>query len=225
VLETKNYSKTIDEDKLVTENIGLINMAVKRYTGFGVDYEDLFQIGAIGLVKAARGFDKSKNIKFSTYAVAKIVGEIKTYLRDNGEIKVPRSVKEQKFRIEKARRALTLELGREPKISELAAKCNIPAEEIIYALDATQGTCSLDASVEEGGVIAKTSSEENKSLNRIMITQLLDTLDTNERRLIVLRFFADRTQSEISKELGLSQVAVSRLEKKVLKKLKERAEE
>ena len=83
----------IDEDKLVTENMGLINMAIKRYLGFGVDYEDLFQIGAVGLIKAARGFDASKNLKFSTYAVAKIIGEVKTYLRDNGEIKVPRSVK------------------------------------------------------------------------------------------------------------------------------------
>lgn len=86
----------IDEDKLVTENMGLINMAIKRYLGFGVDYEDLFQIGAVGLIKAARGFDASKNLKFSTYAVAKIIGEVKTYLRDNGEIKVPRSVKRTK---------------------------------------------------------------------------------------------------------------------------------
>ena len=213
----------VDEEKLVTENMGLISMAVKRYTGFGVDYEDLFQIGAIGLVKAAKAFDRGKNLKFSTYAVAKIIGEIKTYLRDNGEIKVSRSVKEQKFKIERTRSELITELGREPRISEISLRCGIAAEDIIYALDATQASASLDATVEEGGVIAGIDSGEEQSLNRVMIAQLLDTLESEERKLILLRFFADRTQAEISKELGLSQVAVSRLEKKVLKKLKDTA--
>lgn len=213
----------VDEEKLVTENMGLISMAVKRYTGFGVDYEDLFQIGAIGLVKAAKAFDRGKNLKFSTYAVAKIIGEIKTYLRDNGEIKVSRSVKEQKFKIERTRSELITELGREPRISEISLRCGIAAEDIIYALDATQTSASLDATVEEGGVIAGIDSGEEQSLNRVMIAQLLDTLESEERKLILLRFFADRTQAEISKELGLSQVAVSRLEKKVLKKLKDQA--
>ena len=128
------------QDKLVAENMGLINLAAKRYLGFGVDYEDLFQIGSIGLIKAAKAFDESKNLKFSTYAVAKITGEIKTYLRDNGEIKIPRSVKEQKFKIEKVRSELLNSLGREPKISEIAQKSGIAAEDIIYALDATRST-------------------------------------------------------------------------------------
>lgn len=213
----------VNEEKLVTDNMGLINMAVKRYVGFGVDYEDLFQIGAIGLVKAARGFDVSKNLKFSTYAVAKIVGEIKTYLRDNGEIKVPRNIKEQKFKIERTRNELIKELGREPHISEISTRCGIETEDIIYALDATQTAASLDAPSDEGGVIAGIESGEEQTLDRVMISELLDTLSADERRLIVMRFFADKTQSEISKELGLSQVAVSRLEKKVLKKLKEKA--
>lgn len=213
----------VDEEKLVTDNMGLINLAVKRYTGFGVDYEDLFQIGAIGLVKAARGFDISKNLKFSTYAVAKIVGEIKTYLRDNGEIKVPRGVKEQKFKIERTRSELVNETGREPQISEISERCGISPEDIIYALDATQAAASLDAPVEEGGVVAGVDSSEETTLDRVMISELLETLTVEERKLIVLRFFADRTQAEISRELGLSQVAVSRLEKKVLKKLKEKA--
>ena len=214
----------IDEDKLVTENMGLINMAIKRYLGFGVDYEDLFQIGAVGLIKAARGFDASKNLKFSTYAVAKIIGEVKSYLRDNGEIKVPRSVKEQKFRIERTHTELLRELGREPRISEISQRCGIAVDDIVYALDATQSTVSLDLPPDEGGVtVGSDGQEEEQTLNRVMIAQLLSTLQANERRLIVLRFFNDKTQAEISKELGLSQVAVSRLEKKVLQKLKEKA--
>lgn len=214
----------IDEDKLVTENMGLINMAIKRYLGFGVDYEDLFQIGAVGLIKAARGFDASKNLKFSTYAVAKIIGEVKTYLRDNGEIKVPRSVKEQKFRIERTHTELLRELGREPRISEISQRCGIAVDDIVYALDATQSTVSLDLPPDEGGVtVGSGEQEEERTLDRVMIAQLLSTLQANERRLIVLRFFNDKTQAEISKELGLSQVAVSRLEKKVLQKLKEKA--
>lgn len=213
----------LDEDKLVTENMGLINMALKRYLGFGVDYEDLFQIGAIGLIKAAKAFDTSKNLKFSTYAVAKIVGEIKTYLRDNGEIKVSRSVKEQKFKIERTHSELVKELGREPKISEISERCGIAPEDIIYALDATQSTVSLDIPADEGGITVGTDSSEERVLDRVMITDLLKTLNAEERKLIVLRYFADKTQSEISKELDMSQVAVSRLEKKILKKLKEKA--
>lgn len=214
---------TVDENRLITDNMGLINMVVKRYTGFGVDYEDLFQIGSVGLIKAAKAFDASKNLQFSTYAVAKITGEIKTYLRDNGEIKVSRSVKEQKFRIEKANRELTIELGREPKISEIASRCAITPEEVVYALDATQATVSLDLPADEGGVTVGSSYDEEKTLDRVMISELLNLLNVQERQLITLRYFADKTQSETSKELGLSQVAVSRLEKKVLKKLKEKA--
>ncbi len=212
-----------DENTLVTQNIGLINMAVKKYVGFGVDYDDLFQIGAVGLVKAAKAFDASKNLQFSTYAVTKIIGEIKTYLRDNGEIKVPRNVKEQKFKIHKANSILLKELGREPKISEIAEYTGISSEDIIYALDATQSTVSLDIPVEEGGVTVGSSSQEDAAIERIMISQLLSSLDATERKLIVMRYFADKTQADISKELGMSQVQVSRLEKKTLAKLKKLA--
>ena len=213
--------KTTNEQKLVTDNIGLINMAVKKYLGFGVDYDDLFQIGAVGLVKAAKAFDSSKNLRFSTYAVTKIVGEIKTYLRDNGEIKVPRNIKEQKFKIHRANSVLLKELGREPKLSEIAEYTGISTEDIIYALDATQNTVSLDIPPDEGGVTIGSSIQEDNVIEKIMISQLLATLPPDERKLIVMRYFADKTQSEISKELGLTQVQVSRLEKKILSRLKE----
>ncbi len=216
-------ASVLDEEKLVTDNLGLINMAVKRYIGFGVDYEDLFQIGAVGLVKAAKAFDQSKNLKFSTYAVAKIIGEIKTYLRDNGEIKVPRSVKEQKFKIEKAHSQLLKELGREPKISEISQYTGIAPEDIIYALDATRATVSLDLPPDEGGVTVCADAKEDETLDKIMVSQLLSSLPPDERRLIVLRFFADKTQAEISKALGISQVQVSRMEKKILEKLRQKS--
>ena len=137
---------------------------------------------------------------------------------------MPRSVKEQKFRIERTHTELLRELGREPRISEISQRCGIAVDDIVYALDATQSTVSLDLPPDEGGVtVGSDGQEEEQTLNRVMIAQLLSTLQANERRLIVLRFFNDKTQAEISKELGLSQVAVSRLEKKVLQKLKEKA--
>jgi len=216
-------ASVIDEEKLVTDDMGLISMAVKRYIGFGVDYEDLFQIGAVGLVKAAKAFDRSKNLKFSTYAVAKIIGEIKTYLRDNGEIKIPRSVKEQKFKIEKAHSQLLKELGREPKISEISQYTGIPPEDIIYALDATQATVSLDLPPDEGGITVCSDAKEDETLDKIMVSQMLSSLPPDERRLIVLRFFADKTQAEISRALGISQVQVSRMEKRILEKLRKDA--
>ena len=211
----------LDEQKLVTENMGLINLAAKKYIGFGVDYEDLFQIGAIGLVKAAKAFDDTKNIKFSTYAVTKIIGEIKTYLRDNGEIKVPRRVKEQKFKIEKAHSYLLKELGREPRISEIEQHTGISADEIIYALDATQKAISLDIPPDEGGITVGSSSQEEFTINKIMISQMLSQLSPDDRKIITLRYFKDKTQAQISKALGLSQVQVSRAEKRILDKLRE----
>ncbi|MBQ7971547.1 MAG: sigma-70 family RNA polymerase sigma factor, partial [Clostridia bacterium] len=131
------------QDRLVEENLGLVRMAVQRYRGFGVEDEDLMQIGSIGLIKAARDFDPEKEVRFSTYAVAKIIGEIKTYLRDNGSIKVSRKYKEDKLKIDRAARALTQKLGREPHISELAEYTSLSQEEILSAMEATRPTVSL----------------------------------------------------------------------------------
>ncbi len=210
-------------DRLITDNMGLINMAIKRFVGFGVDYEDLFQIGSVGLIKAARAYDSGKNVRFSTYAVAKIIGEVKSYLRDNGQIKVSRGVKENKLKIERAHSQLIFELGREPRLSEIAKRCSISPEDAVFALDATRAALSLDLPPEEGGVTVGDNEQERHALDRVLVSQLLGQLEPDERRLIVLRYFCDKTQTEVSKEMGLSQVAVSRLEKKVLKKLREKA--
>ena len=211
-------------DRLVEDNLGLVRMAIKRYRGFGVEDEDLMQIGSMGLIKAARDFDPQKQVQFSTYAVAKIVGEIKTYLRDNGSIKVSRKYKEDKFRIDRAGRQLTQELGREPKLSELAEATGLSPEEILTATDATQPTLSLDLPPEEGGVNPSIESPEEQALNRVMTTEILHTLPTVERQLIVLRYFKDMTQSKTAEQLGLSQVAVSRMEKRILANLRKRFE-
>lgn len=208
------------QDRLVEENLGLVRMAVQRYRGFGVEEDDLMQIGSVGLIKAARDFDPEKEVRFSTYAVAKIIGEIKTYLRDNGSIKVSRKYKEDKLKIDRAARILTQELGREPRISELAEYTCLSQEAILSAMEATRPTVSLDLPPEEGGIAPKLSSPENHIIERVWVREMLATLSPDERRLMVLRYFMDQTQSVTAAELGMSQVAVSRLEKKILLKLK-----
>ncbi len=208
------------QDRLVEENLGLVRMAIKRYRGFGVEDEDLMQIGSMGLIKAARDYDPQKQVQFSTYAVAKIVGEIKTYLRDNGSVKISRKYKEDKLKIDRAARALTQRLGREPKLSELEEETGLDAEAILSATEATQAPLSLDLPPEEGGVTPSIGSPEEEALDRVLTREILTSLPPRERRLIVLRFFMEQTQSATAKELGMSQVAVSRLEKKILTELK-----
>lgn len=210
------------KDRLVEDNLGLVRMAIKRYRGFGVEDEDLMQIGSVGLIKAARDFDESKQVQFSTYAVTKIIGEIKTYLRDNGSVKVSRKYKEDKLKIDRASRELIQRLGREPKLSELAAETGLDQEAILTATEATQPAVSLDLPPEEGGVTPSIGSPEEEALDRVLTREMLGTLPPTERRLIVLRFFMDQTQSVTAKELGMSQVAVSRLEKKILTQLREK---
>lgn len=210
------------KDRLIEENIGLVRMAIKRYRGFGVEDEDLMQIGSVGLIKAARDYDAEKKVQFSTYAVAKIIGEIKTYLRDNGSIKVSRKYKEDKLKIDRATRALSQKLGREPKLSELSAECGLSPEEILTATEATQATLSLDLPPEEGGITPGTPSIEDETLDRVVVGEMLANLSPTERRLMVLRYFLDQTQSVTAAELGMSQVAVSRLEKKILNQLREK---
>ena len=202
--------------------MGLVRMAVKRYRGFGVDDEDLLQIGAVGLVKAARDFDAEKQIRFSTYAVTKIIGEIKTYLRDNGSVKVSRKYKEDKLKADRAARDLTQQLGREPRISELAEATGLTEEAILTAVEATRPTVSLDLPPEEGGVTPKLPSPEEEALDRVVTREMLRSLPPRERQLIVLRYFMDQTQSVTARELGMTQVAVSRLEKKILTALRKK---
>ena len=216
-------------EQLVEENVGLIWCVVKRFTGRGVETEDLFQIGSIGLLKAIDKFDLSYDVKFSTYAVPMITGEIKRFLRDNGMIKVSRSLKELSYKAFQAREKLQEQLGREPDIEELAEELKIGKEELAMAMEAGSEVESLQRPVyqKDGNTVPlmeKLTEEVNREetvINHVAVSQLLGELEREERQLLYLRYYADKTQSEIGKLMGISQVQVSRMEKRILNRLRE----
>lgn len=217
-------------DILIEENLGLIHHVVKRFLGRGVEAEDLFQIGAVGLVKAVDRFDLSFGVRFSTYAVPMIAGEIRRFLRDDSMIKVSRSLKELAVRAAGLREQLLMERGEEPRVEELAARLQVEAAELVQAMDSCAEVESLQKVVSQGDRegtslmerVEQDRDEQEELLRRMLLEELLASLDPKERRLIVLRFFHDRTQTQVAEELGMSQVQVSRLEKKILLALKSR---
>ena len=217
-------------DILIEENMGLIHHVVKRFLGRGVEAEDLFQIGAVGLVKAVDRFDLSFGVRLSTYAVPMIAGEIKRFLRDDSMIKVSRSLKELAVKAARLREQLLMERGEEPGVDELAERLRVEPEELVQAMDSCTEVESLQKVISQGdgeGVslmerVEQGKDEQEALLRRILLEELLSSLDPKERRLIVLRFFHDRTQTQVASELGMSQVQVSRLEKKILSALKEK---
>lgn len=216
--------------QIVEENTGLVWCVVRRFTGRGTDAEDLFQIGTIGLLKAIDKFDLSYDVKFSTYAVPMISGEIKRFLRDDGMIKVSRSLKELSYKAYQAQEVLGRLLGREATVTEIAAYLEVTPGELTMAMDACTDVESLQRPVykkegQEMSLMEKVGKEdgaEEKVIDQLLIRELLTTLDKEERRLIYLRYFAEKTQMQTGKELGISQVQVSRMEKKILKNLRER---
>lgn len=215
-------------EQLVEENVGLIWCVVKRFYGRGLESEDLFQIGSIGLLKAIDKFELSYDVKFSTYAVPMISGEIKRFLRDDGMIKVSRTLKELSYKIFQTREKLLDLLGREPTIEELAEKMQIDKEEIVEALEAGSEVESIYKPIhqKEGNEIRlmdkleEKEHREEKILDHMLLQQLLGTLEKEERTLIYMRYFQDKTQSQVGKELGISQVQVSRMEKKIMENLR-----
>lgn len=217
-------------DTLFQENIGLVYSVAKRFTGRGVEMEDLFQIGSIGLLKAVDKFDLSYDVKFSTYAVPMIMGEIKRFLRDDGILKVSRSLKESHYKVYQLREVLERKLGREPTLLELSGEMGIPMEELVLIMESKVEVESLQKTIYQGegteiSLQDKLPEQENQQehvLDRIFLEEILDTLDVKQRQLIFMRYFQDMTQTEIAKELGVSQVQVSRMEKKILEKLRGR---
>ena len=214
--------------QLVEENVGLVWCVVRRFYGRGVEAEDLFQIGSIGLLKAIDKFDLSFDVKFSTYAVPMISGEIKRFLRDDGMIKVSRSLKELSYKAYLVREKMQEDLQRDPTVEELAREMQVDKEDLVMALDAANEVESLYKPIyqKDGNEVAlvdkleEKERQEDKILNRMLLKQLLDELDEDARTLIYLRYFANKTQTEVGKELGISQVQVSRMEKKILKTLR-----
>ena len=216
-------------DKLVADNMGLIWSIVRRFAGRGHEMEDLFQIGSIGLLKAIDKFDLSYDVKFSTYAVPMITGEIKRFLRDDGMIKVSRSLKEIAYKAKTAKEMMNNRLGREPTIDELAEELGICVEELAVALESGAEVESIYKTIYHGDgntislidKIEETENDNEKLLNRIVLQELISALEPQEKRIITMRYFLDKTQTEIAKELGISQVQVSRLEKKILKSMRD----
>lgn len=216
-------------DILVETNLGLVHHIVKRFIGRGHDPQDLFQIGSIGLMKAIDKFDLTFEVKFSTYAVPMITGEIKRFLRDDGMIKMSRSIKENGWKIRMASERLMNLLGREPTINEISKETELPVEDIIIALEANVEVESIYKTVYQGegnqiyllDKLPEKKDENEVLLNRILIEQLLEILNEDERKLIILRYYKDKTQVEVARELDISQVQVSRLEKKILKRMRD----
>lgn len=212
-------------EQLVRENTGLIWAVAKRFVGRGTELEDLYQLGCLGFLKAVEGFDLDFGTQFSTYAVPKIAGEIRRFLRDDGAIKVSRSLKEQSAAIKAIRSRLTTEFGREPTIREIADKSGLTPEEIAMAETATAGTESIQRETGEEGftlenILTDTQSEE-KMVENIALRQAVDRLPERERTVIHLRFFHGLTQQRVAKVLSVSQVQVSRIEKKAIAQLRE----
>ena len=217
-------------EELVEKNIGLIWCVVKRFYGRGAEPEDLFQIGSIGLLKAIDKFDFSYEVQFSTYAVPMISGEIRRFLRDDGMIKVSRSIKELAIRALGVKEAMIRESGAEPTVKEIAKRLGVSAEELAAAMEAGARPESIDAAPTgdtQGGKALVDRLEcktdyENEIVNRILVRRLISEFDERERRVIILRYYKQKTQSAIAEMLGISQVQVSRIEKKALGIMRER---
>ena len=203
-------------DTLVLGNQGLVWSVVQRFLGRGHDKEELFQIGCIGLMKAVDKFDVSYEVCFSTYAVPVIMGEIRRFLRDDGMVKVSRSMKEKGYLISNARKELTDMLGREPELKELAEKTGLSEEEIVLAVEANGEVESIYQSVYQLDRLKDKKNAQEELENKLLIEELLQQLSGREQQLIKMRYFENATQSQIAAKLGTSQVQVSRMEKKIL---------
>lgn len=219
------------KEQLIKENSGLIWNVVRRFMGRGYETEDLYQIGAIGLIRAIDKFDFEYEVKFSTYAVPLISGEIKRFLRDDGMIKVSRTLKENQWKIKRTMESLQKEKGREPTVEEISEELSMEPEEIMLCMEAVVEVESMEQSIygTDGKEIslkdrvASVKNEQEELMNRLFLQQLLDTLDERDRMLITLRYYENKTQNQVAELLGISQVQVSRLEKKILRRMKELA--
>lgn len=212
-------------ERLVTENAGLIWSVARRYLGRGTEADDLYQLGCLGFLKAVNGFDLNFGTQFSTYAVPKIAGEIRRFLRDDGTIKVSRTVKEHAVTIRTARNQLIVSLGREPTVGEISEKTGFSPEEIAIAETATAATESIQKETGEDGfslenILTDTESEE-KLVEKISLRQAIEKLPQRDATVIKLRYFHGLTQDRVAKVLSVSQVQVSRIEKKALSALRE----
>jgi RNA polymerase sporulation-specific sigma factor len=218
-------------DEIIEKNMRLVWSVVQRFLNRGYEPDDLFQIGCIGLLKSVDKFDLSYDVKFSTYAVPMIIGEIQRFIRDDGTVKVSRSLKETGNKIRKAKDELSKKYGRAPTITELADYLNISPEDVILAQEASRSPTSIHETVYENDgdpitLLDQITDQHTTSwFDKIALKKAIEELDERERLIVYLRYYKDQTQSEVASRLGISQVQVSRLEKKILQQIKERMDE
>lgn len=229
ILDAQSGNKKATE-QIVVENMGLVWSVVKRFGNRGYDLEDLFQIGSIGLLKCIYKFDIKFEVKFSTYAVPMIMGEIKRFLRDDGIIKISRPLKEIAIKAKYMQESLAQKDGRQPTISELAKALNIEVEELVMAMDAGKEVESLYSTIYQGDgspiclidKIEQDTGSDGNMVDLIVLKQIINELKPKERQVIIMRYFDDKTQTEVADAIGVSQVQVSRIEKKVLQSIREK---
>ena len=215
-------------ERLVEGNLRLVLSVIQRFAGRGENADDLFQVGCVGLIKAIDNFDVSQNVRFSTYGVPMIIGEIRRYLRDNSAIRVSRSMRDTAYRVLQAREKLQRESQREPTVEQIAKEPDIPPEEVVFAMDAVVDPVSLFEPVySDGGdtvtvmdQVRDTKNTDEDWLERIALKEAMAQLSPRERRILALRFSDGKTQMEVSDEIGISQAQVSRLEKNAIKAIK-----
>ena len=212
-----------ERNMLVEKNLGLVHACANRFKGRGAEYDDLFQAGCVGLIKAANNFDSSRGFSFSTYAVPVILGEIKRIFRDGGTLKIGRSVKEKARTAVKIREDLSIEFGREPTVSELAQKMKIDSSEAAMLLNASMPVISLTSGEEsECQIDVPVESPEEEISNFLALRQIIQSLDEKDRKMIELRYYSGLTQSKTASELGMTQVQVSRREKTILELIRKK---
>ncbi len=216
--------KNVKREEFISKNLGLVHACARRFVGKGIEYDDLYSAGCVGIVKAYDGFDVSRGIQFSTYAVPVILGEIRRLFRDGGTVKVSRSLKELSMKILKKREELAFKLGKDPTIHDLAKSLDLTREQVTEAICAASPTVSLTGSFEEGNekqIDVKCEENGLKLIDKIAIKDAITKLNDKDRVLIVMRYFLDKTQTETAKQLKMTQVQVSRREKKILGVLRE----
>ena len=232
IIERAQNGSKEDMTKLIEDNNGLIWSIVRRFSGRGYDIEDLYQIGSIGFIKAIQRFDTSFEVRLSTYAVPYILGEIKRYIRDDGPIKVSRSIKELNVKILELQKEYFNKYGRDITLEEISKELKISKEEITMAMDSTRPVDSIESAKYKDNKTDKTVSileqistgkdEQTEITNRITIKKLIGELEDKEKEIIMLRYYKQKTQMQVSKILGITQVQVSRIERKVLDKMKKK---
>ncbi len=211
-------------DTLIVENTPLVKSVVKRYAGKNVEYDDLMQLGSMGLLKAIKNFDESFNVRFSTYAVPMIAGEIKRFIRDDGAVKVSRALKLLAFNIGKFKDDFSKKNDREPTIDEIASTFEVDKEEVVFALDSARYPLSLNDTegTDSAPLLDKIGENNTPDIDdKIILKTVIQELPEREKKIIILRYYRDKTQSEVAEIMGVSQVQISRIENKIFVKIKE----